>query len=90
MIPAGDVLVGEALKKNSKEQNLLESSGQLLHCSHIFYCTFHCRVSLCTCIRNGHGGVRSAAVPEASLFRESNVANNIRQWYSHLLSEKAK
>ena len=67
MIPAGDILVGEALK-NSKEQRFCESSGQLLHCSHIFYCIFHYRVSLCTCIWNRHGSVRSAAVAEARSF----------------------
>ena len=40
--------------------------------------------------RNRHGGVRSAAVAEASIFRESKVGSNVLEWYPHphLVSEK--
>ena len=41
MLPAGDISVGEALEKNSKQRNSHESSGQLLDGSCIFYHLFH-------------------------------------------------
>ena len=78
MLSAGDISVGEALEKNSKEQNLRKSSGQLLDCNRIFYRIFHHIVGPCTRVRNRHGGViRSAAVAEASIFRESKAGSNI-------------
>ena len=67
MLPAGDISVGEALE-NSKQRNSHESSGQLLDGSRIFYHLFHCIVRPYTRVWNTHGGVRSAAVAEASIF----------------------
>ena len=47
MSPAGDISADEALE-NSKELNSRESSGQLRHCTCIFYHVFHRIVDRCT------------------------------------------
>ena len=40
--------------------------------------------------KNRHGGVRSAAVAEAYISRESKVGRNILEWCSHLMCGKKR
>ena len=65
--------------------NLLETGGQLLGAAVYFIVYFTAlSVRAPACRYRIHGGVRSAAVAEANISRESTAGSNFLEWCSHL------
>ena len=88
---APNLLLEEELEKSDSEGRIrAKLAGSCLTAAVYFIVYFTVLSVRAPAYRNRHGGVRSAAVAEAIISRESKVDSNVLEWFLHLMSDKTK